>query len=202
MAKEKAKLDSPAPAKKTGSARSGGEKAAARTGTKKTTTAKSPAKKRTVKTTGAGKTATSRPKQTGTETVKRPAAKKTGNTKGEEQIRAALLAMRERLTGTASQLRDQSLSRDDEVNFEEDGSDAFERLLALERASTDYQLINQIDEALRALDQGTYGQCEMCGCKIEPARLKALLFAKTCLGCQSEMEKTIGGFRNPPRPVR
>lgn len=48
-----------------------------------------------------------------------------------DNIRAALLALRERLTGTVSQLRAESLTRDDEVNPEEDGSDAFERLFSL-----------------------------------------------------------------------
>ncbi len=111
-----------------------------------------------------------------------------------DAIREALLALRERLTGTVTQLRAESLTRDDEVNPEEDGSDAFERLFSLERASSDHHTIHQIDEALHALEAGTYGKCEMCGCEIEPPRLKALPFAKTCVGCQSEMERMRGGF--------
>lgn len=111
-----------------------------------------------------------------------------------DAIREALLVLRERLTGTVTQLRAESLTRDDEVNPEEDGSDAFERLFSLERASSDHHTIHQIDEALHALEEGTYGKCEMCGCDIEPPRLKALPFAKTCVGCQSEMERMRGGF--------
>lgn len=116
-----------------------------------------------------------------------------------EVFRRELLAMRDRLTGKVTQMRSESLTRDDEVNPEEDGTDAFERLFSLERASSDQDMIFNIDEALRALDEGTYGRCEQCGCNIERARLQALPFAKNCIKCQSELERSRGGYVSPRR---
>ncbi len=46
----------------------------------------------------------------------------------------------------------------------------------------------QIELAIRKLKQGTYGLCEGCGKKIPVARLNALPFSSTCIGCQREME--------------
>ena len=103
-------------------------------------------------------------------------------------IRNTMIQERARLTGNVSELRQQSLMRHDEVNYEEDGTDAFIRLQDLDRASSEQEVIAKIDVALRAIDEGTYGLCERCGCKIESPRLRALPFVKTCIKCQAETE--------------
>jgi len=45
-----------------------------------------------------------------------------------------------------------------------------------------------IDDALRKLDEGTYGICEECGIEISEKRLAAVPFAKLCVECQSRQE--------------
>jgi len=45
-----------------------------------------------------------------------------------------------------------------------------------------------IDESLRRLDAGTYGECAECGTEIPAARLKALPFAVLCVNCQAQVE--------------
>ena len=47
---------------------------------------------------------------------------------------------------------------------------------------------NQIDEALRRLQDGTYGTCEDCTREINPERLKAMPFARRCVECQQKAE--------------
>lgn len=46
----------------------------------------------------------------------------------------------------------------------------------------------QLDEALRRLDEGTYGTCEDCDVPIAQGRLCALPFARRCLECQQQAE--------------
>lgn len=46
----------------------------------------------------------------------------------------------------------------------------------------------QLDEALRRLDEGTYGICEDCQTPIAAGRLRALPFARRCIGCQEQFE--------------
>ena len=110
-------------------------------------------------------------------------------------FRDQLFALYEDLAGQIGKMRKNALRRDDEVNVEEDGSDAFDRLFALERAGTEQETINQITNALRAIREGAYGVCDACGGLVEKARLQALPFVKNCMVCQSEMErhKTRGG---------
>jgi DnaK suppressor protein len=48
--------------------------------------------------------------------------------------------------------------------------------------------LSLIDEALRRLEAGTYGECAECGTDIPAARLKALPFAVLCVNCQEQVE--------------
>ena len=112
-----------------------------------------------------------------------------------EDLRTLLVGMRERLEGQIEALRGESLKRDDEVNSVEDGTDAFDRQFALELASNEYEAVFEIDDALRRLEEGSYGACESCACTIEVPRLKALPFVRNCIACQSEVEKRRGLFR-------
>jgi DnaK suppressor protein len=41
----------------------------------------------------------------------------------------------------------------------------------------------QVQAALRAMDEGTYGVCQRCEAPIGPARLHAMPHARLCIGC-------------------
>ena len=57
----------------------------------------------------------------------------------------------------------------------------------------------QYDEAIRRLEQGTYGLCEACGGEIPEARLKAVPFARRCKDCQDQAETIDNLEKNPDR---
>jgi DnaK suppressor protein len=50
------------------------------------------------------------------------------------------------------------------------------------------ETLNKINEALRRLDEGTYGNCFECGDEIAEARLRALPFALRCKDCEEARE--------------
>ena len=50
------------------------------------------------------------------------------------------------------------------------------------------ETLNKIHEALRRLDEGTYGNCFECGEEIAEARLRALPFAVRCKDCEQARE--------------
>jgi RNA polymerase-binding transcription factor DksA len=61
------------------------------------------------------------------------------------------------------------------------GTETFER-------EKDFSLLEQLeaeigdlDAALRKIDDGTYGMCEICGKQIEPERLEAMPGTRTCI---------------------
>jgi RNA polymerase-binding transcription factor DksA len=48
--------------------------------------------------------------------------------------------------------------------------------------------LKEVDHALRRVDGGTYGLCELCAKPVNEARLEALPFAKLCIACQEKTE--------------
>lgn len=105
-----------------------------------------------------------------------------------DRLKQILLAIKERLTGQVTALKVDALKRDDGVNSAEDGTDAFDRQFALAIASSENNDLVEIDEALRRLEDGSYGMCEECGATIGSPRLKALPFTRKCVECQSKTE--------------
>lgn len=51
------------------------------------------------------------------------------------------------------------------------------------------RMLREIENALKRVAGGTYGECEACGEEISPNRLKAIPWARYCLSCQEERSK-------------
>ena len=64
--------------------------------------------------------------------------------------------------------------------------------LAFRLGERESQTVADIDEALRRIDEGTYGTCERCGKSIDERRLEALPTARFDAACQSELEARQG----------
>jgi RNA polymerase-binding transcription factor DksA len=69
------------------------------------------------------------------------------------------------------------------------GSDAYDRDFALSLLSQEQDALYEIDQALKRIELGTYGTCEMSGKSISHARLEAIPFARFTVECQSQLEK-------------
>lgn len=80
------------------------------------------------------------------------------------------------------------------------GSDAYDRDFALSLLSQEQDSLYEIDEALKRLETGSYGVCEMSGKPIPHARLEALPFTRYTVQCQAELEKR-NRFQRVRQPV-
>jgi RNA polymerase-binding transcription factor DksA len=69
------------------------------------------------------------------------------------------------------------------------GSDAYDRDFALSMLSKEQGSLYEIDEALKRIEDGTYGVCEICEKPIKHDRLEALPFTRYTVDCQAELEK-------------
>jgi DnaK suppressor protein len=69
------------------------------------------------------------------------------------------------------------------------GSDAYDRDFALSLLSQEQDALYEIDQALKRIELGTYGVCEMSGKPIPHMRLEAIPFARFTVECQSQLEK-------------
>ena len=86
----------------------------------------------------------------------------------------------------------QHTSRDDagDRKLEADaGTDAFDRDFALSLVSNEQDALNEVEEAILRIKDGTYGVCEVTGEAIGKERLAAVPFARYSIEGQAEFEK-------------
>ncbi len=75
------------------------------------------------------------------------------------------------------------------------GSEAYEKDFALSLLSQEQDALYEVEEALKRIEQGTYGVCEMSQKLIPVTRLEAIPFARFTLECQAQMERDNRGRR-------
>lgn len=78
------------------------------------------------------------------------------------------------------------------------GSDAYDRDFALSVLAKEQDALYEIEQALRRIQTGSYGICEMSSRKIPQARLEAIPFARLTVECQAQWEKEYGKRRFRP----
>lgn len=78
------------------------------------------------------------------------------------------------------------------------GSDAYDRDFALSVLAKEQDALYEIEQALRRIQAGSYGICEISSRKIPQARLEAIPFARLTVECQAQWEKEYGNRRFRP----
>ena len=68
-------------------------------------------------------------------------------------------------------------------------NNAYNRELMFSLSDTERNTLLLIENALRRMDEGTYGRCSNCGQNIALPRLEALPWARFCVDCQELAEK-------------
>jgi len=69
------------------------------------------------------------------------------------------------------------------------GTDAMEREMAFMMSSKSGRLVYHIDQALKRIEDGSYGKCFTCEKQIKVARLEAVPHARYCIDCKSAEEQ-------------
>lgn len=108
--------------------------------------------------------------------------------------RERLLTLRARLQGDMTQMEDNALNKEHNatthmpIDMAELGSDNFDQELTLSLLGSEKNALDQIDGALKRIEEGHYGQCEECGKEIPKSRLEAIPYAALCVRCTSQRE--------------
>lgn len=68
-------------------------------------------------------------------------------------------------------------------------TDTYDREFSLGLASNERELLYALDDALKRIEDGTFGICEDCKNSIAKTRLKAVPYAQFCVKCQQKREK-------------
>jgi RNA polymerase-binding transcription factor DksA len=102
-----------------------------------------------------------------------------------------LLELRERLVNQMSGLAKESAEEmsNYSLHMADSGTDNFDRDFALSLLSSDQDAIYEIEEALKRIEKGTYGTCELTGKPIPAPRLEAIPWTRFTVEAQSQLEK-------------
>ena len=68
-------------------------------------------------------------------------------------------------------------------------TDTYDREFSLGIASNEREILYELDDALKRIEEGTYGICEDCKTVIAKKRLAAVPYARLCVKCQAKQEK-------------
>ena len=109
-----------------------------------------------------------------------------------KQIRDILLKIRDDLI---KEIKEKAQSESDDTIKTEVGdiydlaSSERDRELNLLISDRDREKLLETEDAIKRIDDGTYGICEECEAPIPKERLMIMPFARLCVTCQSEHEK-------------
>jgi DnaK suppressor protein len=127
--------------------------------------------------------------------MKRPKAKKDKEEERKERLRRVLIAKRKEVLAEAKEEIGKFIRGENKQLVEtalDDGDWSVVDLnedINLQKLTSHKQTLAKIDEALRKLEEGTYGICEDCGSEISEERLKVIPFAIYCVECMERREQ-------------
>src|SRR5262245_24821077 len=75
------------------------------------------------------------------------------------------------------------------LHMGDSGTDNFDRDFALSLLSSDQDAVYEIEEAIKRIEKGTYGICELTAKPIPRARLDAIPWARFTVEAQAQLEK-------------
>jgi len=75
------------------------------------------------------------------------------------------------------------------IHMADMATDSYDREFSLNMASVEQKVIYEIDEALKRIEEGGYGKCNICDGLIAKNRLKAVPYAKCCVACQNDHDR-------------
>lgn len=131
--------------------------------------------------------------------AKKPAQKSKLSKSELEKYRQILTQERERLSGDISHLKDDHLQKSQKdmtgelsgysIHIADMSGDDYDRGVALGIFTQEQEILYLIEEAIKRIDDGIFGVCEVCEKVISAKRLEAVPYATLCIQCQSEQEK-------------
>lgn len=113
-----------------------------------------------------------------------------------DEQRGRLEALREQLGERLSAPTRAGIDREDGRDFGDLASQDAEADLFLALCGRGHDALRDIDDALRRMDGGTYGLCEVTGELISVDRLRALPFARLTIGAQRHVESRTRKVRS------
>ena len=102
-----------------------------------------------------------------------------------------LLKEREQIVGEVKQIVESSkeMGQDGIQDIGDEAANIYNKQVLLSLNENERMRLQEVDEALDRIENGTYGICEECGGPISLKRLEVRPVAKYCVPCLTKLEK-------------
>ena len=125
--------------------------------------------------------------------------KKKLNKKESQGFKKRILALKEEIIAEIKHIADDTLKKSQKeasgdisgysYHMADVATDTYDREFSLGIASNEREILYELDDALKRIEEGTYGICEDCKIMIAKKRLAAVPYARLCVKCQVKKEK-------------
>ena len=115
-----------------------------------------------------------------------------------KQFRQLLIIERARLAGEIKSIaQDAAKSPRDAsgdlsaytIHMADMAADTYDRELSMNIVSSEQEVLYEVDDALKRIDDGSFGTCQQCSQAITMSRLRAVPYASLCINCQRTKEQ-------------
>jgi DnaK suppressor protein len=122
------------------------------------------------------------------------------------EFKRRLLVLRSRIQGDVQTLTQEALDRNggsgdskSPTHIAELGSQTWEQDFSLRVAESDQEVLEEIRDALKRIDAGTFGLCAACQAEgkspaksaIPKMRLEAIPYTRNCVACERKREELL-----------
>jgi DnaK suppressor protein len=107
------------------------------------------------------------------------------------RFKKILLKEREQIVGEVKQIDESSkeMGQDGTQDIGDEAANIYNKQILLSLNESERMRLQEVDEALDRIVNGTYGICEECGDFIGLKRLEVRPIAKYCVPCKTKLEK-------------
>jgi len=107
------------------------------------------------------------------------------------KFKKILLKEREQIVGEVKQIIESSkeMGQDGIQDIGDEAANIYNKQVLLSLNENERTRLQEVDEALDHIENGTYGICEECGGPISLKRLEVRPVAKYCVPCLTKLEK-------------
>lgn len=108
-----------------------------------------------------------------------------------QRLKKLLLKEREEIIGEVKQIHESSkeMGQDGIQDIGDEAANIYNKQILLSLSENERVRLQEVDEALDRMENGTYGLCEECGGAIGLRRLEVRPLAIYCVPCKTKLEK-------------
>ena len=106
-----------------------------------------------------------------------------------EQFRKMLLEKKKEILEKLEAISKETEEGEPVIEYYDKATYQFSKEYKIRLEENEARILRDIEDALKKIEEGTYGICEECGEEIAEKRLKAVPWARLCIRCQEEQEE-------------